>query len=91
MCNIKSLSLLVQKLWSRLRSRSRGKEFWFQQEGLARRNTHVKYKSPISCGSKVVAKVKFFKSRSKVKVKVTMSNFLVQTESSCHKEPTCVI
>ena len=74
------------------RSRSRGKEFWFQQEGLARRNTHVKYKSPISCGSKVVAKVKIFKSRSKVKVKVTRSNyFLVQTERSCHKEPKCVI
>ena len=36
------------------------KKNWFQQEGLATRNTHVKYESPISFGSKVVAKVKFF-------------------------------
>ena len=70
MCNIKALSLLVQKLWSRLiffskvgqksRSRSQGKNFWFQQKGLATTNTHVKYDSPISFGSKVMAKVKFF-------------------------------
>ena len=69
MCIIKALSILVQKLWSRLifskvgqtsRSRSRGKTFYFQQKGLATRNTHVKYESPISFGSKVMAKVKFF-------------------------------
>ena len=75
MCNIKALSLLDQKLLSRLsffskvgqksRSRSRGKKFWFQQEGLATRNTHVKYESPISFGSKVVAKVKFFQKKVK--------------------------
>ena len=52
MCNIKALSLLVQKLWSRL---------------------------------------SFFKSRSKVKVKVMKSKILVLTERSCHKEYTCVI
>ena len=150
MCNIKALSLLVQKLWSRLsffpkvgqksRSRSRGKAFCFQQKGPATRNTHVKYESLISFGSKVITKVKFFqkkvksqgqghevknygidrkvlpqeihkwnmktwsllvqklwprlsffKSRSKVKVKVTKSKFLVLTERSSHKEYTWVI
>ena len=38
-----------------------------------------------------MAKVKFFQSRSKVKVKVTKSKILVSTERSCHKEYTCVI
>ena len=42
------------------RSRSGGKKLWFQQEGLAARNTHVKYESPVSFGSKVLDKVKFF-------------------------------
>ena len=70
MCNIKALSLLVQKSWSRSsffskvcqksRSRSQGKIFCFQQKGLATRNTRVKYESPTSFGSKVMAKVKFF-------------------------------
>ena len=80
MCNIKALSLLVKKLWSGLsffskvgqksRSRSQRKNFYYQQKGLATRNTHVKYESPVSFGSKVMAKVKFFskvgqKSRSR--------------------------
>ena len=72
MFNIKALSLLVQKFWSRLsffksnlvsqksRSRSPGKKFCFQQKGHPTRNTHVKYESPIFFGSKVIAKVKFF-------------------------------
>ena len=64
MCNIKALSLLVQKLWSMLSFfKGQGhevKKFWFQQKGLATTNTHVKYESPISFGSKVMAKVKFF-------------------------------
>ena len=69
MCNIKALSLFCSKVMVKVkffskvgqksRSRSRGKKIWFQQEGLATRNTHVKYESPISFGSKVVAKVKF--------------------------------
>ena len=50
--NMKSLSLLVWKLWPRL---------------------------------------KFFKSRSNFKVKVTRSNFMVPCERSCHKEYTCAI
>ena len=49
MCNMKALSLLVLKLWPRL---------------------------------------KFFKSRSNLKVKVTRSKILVPSERSCHKEYT---
>ena len=48
------------KVGQKSRSRSLGKNFCFQQKGLATRNTHVKYESPISIGSKVMAKVKFF-------------------------------
>ena len=73
MCNIKAISLLVQKLWSRFsfskvgqksRSRSRGKKICFHQKGLATRNIRVKYESPVFFGSKVVAKVKFFFQKS---------------------------
>ena len=49
MCNMKALSLLVRKLWPRL---------------------------------------KFFKSRSNFKVKVTRSKIMVPSERSCHKEYT---
>ena len=35
--------------------------------------------------------LKFFKSRSKVTVKVTSSKFMVPLESSCHKDHTCQI
>ena len=48
------------KVGQKSRSRSRGKKFWFQQKGLATRNTHVKYESPTSFGSKVMPKVEFF-------------------------------
>ena len=54
------LVFFFSKVGQKSRSRSQGKKFWFQQEGLTTRNTHVKYESPISFGSKVVAKVKFF-------------------------------
>ena len=47
MCNMKALSLLIRKLWPRL---------------------------------------KFFKSRSKFKVKVTRSKIMVACERSCHNE-----
>ena len=58
------------KVGQKSRSMSQGKKFWFQQEGIATRNTHVKYESPIWFGSKVVDKVKFIskggqKSRSR--------------------------
>ena len=52
MCNMKALSLLVRKLWPRL---------------------------------------KFFKSRSNFKVKVTRSKMMVPCERSCPKEYTCAI
>ena len=37
---------------------------------------------------KLMPRLSIFKSRSKVKVKVTGSNFLVPTERSCYKEYT---
>ena len=52
MCNIKALTILVRKLWPRL---------------------------------------KFFKSRSNFKVKVTRSKIMVPCAISCHKEYTCAI
>ena len=86
MCNIKAISLLVKKLLSKLsffskvgqksRLRSQGQNFRYGQKGLTTRNTYLYYESLISLGSKILAKVMFFfQSRSKVKVKVTRSNF----------------
>ena len=49
----------------------------------------MQYESLTSFGSKVIAEVTFLKSRSKVKV--TRSEFLVPTERPCHKESTYVI
>ena len=69
MCNLKALSLLVRKLWPRLKffkSRSNFKvkairsQIMVPQKGLVTRNTHVKYESPITSGKKVMAKVKVF-------------------------------
>ena len=69
MCNLKALSLLVRKLWPRLkffkvgqssRSRSRGQNLWYNVKGLVTRNTHVQYESPITSRKKVMAKVKVF-------------------------------
>ena len=69
MCNMKALSLLVRKLWPRLKlfkSRSNfkvkvtGQHLWHHVKGLVTRNTHVQYESPISPGKKVMAKVKIF-------------------------------
>jgi hypothetical protein len=42
------------------KSKIRGSRSWYQMKGLARRNTHVKYKSPTTYQSKVITKVKFF-------------------------------
>ena len=69
MRNMKAVSLLVRKLWPRLkfskvgktsRSRSQGQKLWFHLKGLVTRNTHVQYESPITSGLKVMAKVKVF-------------------------------
>ena len=77
MCNMKALSLLVRKLWSRLiffskvgqTLRSRGQKLEYHVKGLVTRNTHVQYERPISSCKKVMPKVKVFKSRSNFKVK----------------------
>ena len=69
MCNMKALSLLVRKLWPRLKffkSRSnfkvkfQGQKLWCHVKGLVIRNTHVQYESPITSGKKVMAKVKVY-------------------------------
>ena len=65
MCNIKALSLLVQKLWSRLsflksRSKVKVKNFASNRKVLPQ-EIHVKYESPISFGSIVIAKVNIVK------------------------------
>ena len=46
----------------------------------------MQHESPITSGLKVMAKVKFFKSRSNFKVKVTRSNIMVPCERSRHRE-----
>ena len=75
MCNMKALSLLVRKLWPRLkffkrsqtsRSRSGGQKLQYHVKGLVTRNTHVHYESPISSGKKVMAKVKVFQKKVKL-------------------------
>ena len=76
MCNMKALSLLVWKLWTRLkfskvgqtsRSRSQGQKLWYHVKGLVTRNTHVQYESPmISSGLKVMDKVKVFQKKVKL-------------------------
>ena len=42
------------------RSRSLDKKLWYGVKGLVRRNTHVKYESPVSYRSLVMTKVKVF-------------------------------
>ena len=48
----------------------------------------MQYESPISSGKKVMARLKFFKSKSNFKVKVTRSKIMVPCERPCHKEYT---
>ena len=106
MSNMKALHQRVQKLWpmlkfcdstkvsQRSRSRSPGHKFKYTRKGLITSNTHVKYESPKSKGSKFIDDVKvlcFYKSRSKFKVKVTGSYILVCIERSRHKQHTCQI
>ena len=42
---------------------SRGKKLRYHVKGLVTRNTHVQYVSPITCGKKVMAKVKVFQKK----------------------------
>ena len=99
---MKALSHRRKKLWPMLKffskvghrslSRSHVQNLWLHRKGLVIRYTHAKYESPISYNKKVMANVKvFFKSRSKVTVKVTSSKFMVLLERSCHKNHTCQI
>ena len=58
------------------------------------RSCHKEYKAHVQYESHIIScrsKLKFFKSRSNVKVKVTRSKIMVPCERSCHKEYTCAI
>ena len=64
---MKALSLLIRKLWPRLKffkSRSNFKAMrsktMVHVKGLVTKNTHVQCESSISSGNKVMAKVKVF-------------------------------
>ena len=68
MCNMKALSLLVRKLWPRLKffkSRSNFKVKVTRSKIMVPcerscHKDHVQYESPITCGKKVITKVKVF-------------------------------
>ena len=75
---------------SKSRSRSQGQIFWYQEKGVATKNTY-NMKAPSLLVKKLCLRLSFFKSKSKVKVKVMRSKFLVRRERSCPKEHTCVI
>ena len=68
------------------RSRPQGKKVWFHVKGLVTRNTHVNIKALSLLVWKLWPRLKFFKSRSNIKVKVTRSKIMVPSERSCHKE-----
>ena len=69
MCNMKALSLLVRKLWPRLKFFESRSNFTVKimrskimvpcesLKGLVTMNAHVQYESPISSGKKAMAKV----------------------------------
>ena len=91
-CQILKLYLIVFQSRSKVTSRSQFKNMWFRQKGLVIRYTHAKYESPIYYDKKIMVNVKvFFKSRSKVTVKVTSSKCMVPMKRSCHKDHTCQI
>jgi hypothetical protein len=60
-------------------------------QGLARRNTHVKYESPSSYQSKVITKIKSLNKRSNSKVKDQRVKVMVSNDRSCQMEYTCEI
>ena len=62
---MKALSLLVRKLWPRLKFfkfnlQGQGQKLQYHVKGLVTRNTHVQYKSSITSAKKVMDKVKDF-------------------------------
>ena len=75
---------------SKSRSRSLGQKYWYQQKGLATTNIHVKYESPISFGSKVIATVKVFFSKvgQQSRSRLQSEKYLALTERSCHRKYT---
>ena len=58
--NSHSLWQFFLKVGQPTRSRSLGQKSWYRIKGLATRNVHVKYESPISSGYESMAKVKVF-------------------------------
>ena len=88
MANVKVFS----KVGQRSPSRSQDQNLCYRWKGLVIRITHAKYGRLICKGKKVMAMLKFFfKSRSKVTVKVTRSKFMLPLERSYHKDHTCQI
>ena len=57
--NLQQMLKVFRYVGQRSRSRSQGQRFWYQQKGFITGNVHVKYKSPASNGSKIMAHVKF--------------------------------
>ena len=79
--------------FSRSRSKSRlrpqGQKCWYKciiREVLSKGIDMCNIKAQSLLVQKLWSRLSFFKSRSKVKVKVIRSKFLVWTERSCHKE-----
>ena len=75
MSNIKALSLLVKKVWPRLKFLKSRLNFKVKVtrskvmvpcDILVTMNTHVQYESPITSDKKVMAKVKFFQKLVKL-------------------------
>jgi hypothetical protein len=84
MVNVKSF----WKLGQTSKWRSQGKKCWYQYKCLVIRNKYMKYERPIIYHSKVWPMLKFLKSGSNSKVKITRSKMLVHVpiERSCRKE-----
>ena len=90
MYNMKALSLLVRKLWPRLkfskvgqtsRSRSQDQKLRCHVKGLVTRNTHVQYESPVTSGKKVMAKVKVFVHASNADVDADTSIMILAPQT----------
>ena len=100
MCNMKALSLVVRKLWPRLKffesiSNFKVKVMRSKITVPCEKSCHKEYmcnmKALSLLGRKLWPRLKFFKSRSNFKVKVTRSEIMVPHERSCHKQHTCAI
>ena len=76
---------------SRSKSRSQGQYIGIIREVLSQGIDMCKIKAQSLLVQKLWSRLSFFKSRSKVKVNVTRSKFLVRIERSCHKEYIPVI